>query len=160
LDGLAKRCAEYYKAGARFAKWRAVLKIGNGLPSALAIELNASGLAQYAAICQSQGLVPIVEPEILMDGEHTLDTCTRVTETVLASVFKKLHEHHVILEGALLKPNMVTPGYSNPTFKTATPDQIARATLTALQRTVPPALPGVTVCTPLLLLLFSLCLSS
>lgn len=144
LDGLAKRCADYYKAGARFAKWRAVLKIGNGLPSRLAIDLNAVGLAQYAAICQSQGLVPIVEPEILMDGEHSIEVCTRVTEEVLSTVFRKLQEHNVLLEGALLKPNMVTPGYSNPAFKTATPEEIGRATLTALSRTVPPALPGVT----------------
>jgi fructose-bisphosphate aldolase class I len=143
LDGLGKRCAEYYKAGARFAKWRAVIKIGNNLPSALAIQLAADHLASYAAICQANGLVPIVEPEVLMDGEHSLARCAEVTERTLAVVFKALHDHHILLEGALLKPNMVTPGHSSPEYKTTTPEQIARATVTVLQRTVPPALPGI-----------------
>jgi len=144
LDGLAKRCQDYYKAGARFAKWRAVIKIGNGCPSNLAIEENARHLARYASICQNNGLVPIVEPEVLMDGDHTLATCAEVTERVLATVFKALHDHHILLEGALLKPNMVTPGQQHPDYKTTTPEQIALATVTVLQRTVPPALPGIT----------------
>jgi len=144
LDGLEKRCADYYKAGARFAKWRAVIKIGPNFPSELAIRENAHHLARYAAICQENGLVPIVEPETLMDGDHTLQRCAEVTEHVLAVVFKALHDHHVFLEGALLKPNMVTAGHSNPEYKTTTPEQVAKATVTALARTVPPALPGVT----------------
>jgi fructose-bisphosphate aldolase class I len=144
LDGLAKRCADYYAAGARFAKWRAVIKIGNGCPSQLAIEENARHLARYASICQHNGLVPIVEPEVLMDGEHSLATCAEVTERTLAVVFKALNDHHILLEGALLKPNMVTPGQQNPEYKATTPEQIARATVTVLQRTVPPALPGIT----------------
>jgi len=144
LDGLGKRCADYYKAGARFAKWRAVIKIGNDLPSALAIQMNAEGLACYAAICQANGLVPIVEPEVLMDGEHSLARCAEVTERTLAVVFKALADHNVLLEGALLKPNMVTAGHSSAEYKTSTPQDIAKATVIALQRTVPPALPGVT----------------
>jgi len=144
LDGLAKRCADYYKAGARFAKWRAVIKIGQNLPSELAVQMNADHLARYAAVCQQNGLVPIVEPEVLMDGDHTLARCAEVTEHTLAVVFKALHDHHVLLEGALLKPNMVTPGQNHAEYKTTTPQQIAHATVTTLQRTVPAALPGIT----------------
>jgi len=143
LDGLAERCQKYYAQGARFAKWRAVIKIGEKEPTELAVQENAHGLARYAVICQENGLVPIVEPEILMDGTHTLERCQQVTEHVLAVVFKALHDNHVLLEGALLKPNMVTPGHSNPEYKTTSPEAIAKATVTALQRTVPPALPGV-----------------
>ncbi|KAJ3119476.1 Fructose-bisphosphate aldolase 3, chloroplastic, partial [Irineochytrium annulatum] len=106
LDGMAARCAKYYAAGARFAKWRSVLKIGNGQPSIQAIEENANVLARYAAICQSEGLVPIVEPEILMDGSHNLETAVRATEDVLAACYKALNLHRVYLEGTLLKPNM------------------------------------------------------
>jgi len=95
LDGLGKRCADYYKGGARFSKWRAALKIGDGMPSDLAIHQNAQNLARYAAISQANGLVPIVEPEILMDGEHTLERCQQVTEKVLSVVFRALYEHHV-----------------------------------------------------------------
>jgi fructose-bisphosphate aldolase class I len=144
LDGLAKRCADYYKAGARFAKWRAALKIGENLPSNISISQNAQNLARYASICQANGLVPIVEPEILMDGDHTLEKCQEVTEKVLSVVFRELHLHGVLLEGALLKPNMVTPGQQNPTYKTTSPHQIGIATVTALSRTVPSSLPGVT----------------
>jgi len=143
LDGLGKRCADYYKAGARFSKWRAALKIGEGMPSDLAIHQNAQNLARYAAISQANGLVPIVEPEILMDGDHTLERCQQVTEKVLSVVFRALYEHHVLLEGCLLKPNMVTAGQQNPSYKTTTPEQIAVATVTALSRNVPPALPGI-----------------
>jgi len=143
LDGLAERCQKYYAQGARFAKWRAALKIGVREPSELAIHENAHGLARYAIVCQENGLVPIVEPEILMDGTHSLAECQAVTEKVLAAVFKALNDHQVFLEGALLKPNMVTPGHENPVYKTTPPEQIAIATVTALQRTVPPALPGI-----------------
>lgn len=143
LDGLAARCADYYKHGARFAKWRAVIKISDTCPSELAVLETAHSLARYAAICQENGLVPIVEPETLMDGTHSLARCVEVTEHVLAVVFKALHDHRVFLEGILLKPNMVTPGHSSAEYKTTTPEQIAKATLTVLQRTVPPAVPGI-----------------
>jgi len=143
LDDLHKRCAEYYKAGARFAKWRAVLKITDTCPTELAIQENAWGLARYASICQDNGLVPIVEPEVLMDGTHSLKRCVEVTQRVLAVVFKALADNKVYLEGALLKPNMVTPGHSGEEYKTTTPLQVAEATVTVLQRTVPPALPGI-----------------
>lgn len=114
FDSLGARCQEYYKAGARFAKWRAVLKIGSTEPSELAIQQNAQGLARYAIICQENGLVPIVEPEVLTDGSHDIKKCAAVTETVLAAVYKALNDHHVLLEGTLLKPNMVTPGSDSP----------------------------------------------
>ncbi|XP_021740789.1 fructose-bisphosphate aldolase 5, cytosolic-like [Chenopodium quinoa] len=140
FDSLGARCQEYYKAGARFAKWRAVLKIGSTEPSELAIQQNAQGLARYAIICQENGLVPIVEPEILTDGSHDIKKCAAVTETVLAAVYKALNDHHVLLEGTLLKPNMVTPGSDSP--KVAT-EVIAEHTVTALRRTVPPAVPGI-----------------
>jgi len=143
LDGLGQRCADYYKAGARFAKWRAVISVGKSIPSETAIQENAHGLARYASICQENGLVPIVEPEVLMDGDHSLERDLQVTEHVLAVVFKKLHDFGVLLEGILLKPNMVTPGKESPEYKTASPNQIAAATLAALQRTVPPAVPGI-----------------
>ncbi|KAF5473793.1 hypothetical protein F2P56_005752 [Juglans regia] len=140
LDGLAQRCQKYYEAGARFAKWRAVLKIGATEASQLAINDNANGLARYAIICQENGLVPIVEPEILVDGPHDIEKCADVTERVLAAVYKALNDHHVLLEGTLLKPNMVTPGSEAP--KVA-PEVIAKYTVTALQRTMPPAVPAV-----------------
>ncbi|CAH8275267.1 unnamed protein product [Arabidopsis lyrata] len=140
LDSLGARCQEYYKAGARFAKWRAVLKIGATEPSELSIQENAKGLARYAIICQENGLVPIVEPEVLTDGSHDIKKCAAVTETVLAAVYKALNDHHVLLEGTLLKPNMVTPGSDSP--KVA-PEVIAEYTVTALRRTVPPAVPGI-----------------
>ncbi|CAK9178903.1 unnamed protein product [Ilex paraguariensis] len=140
LDGLAQRCQQYYSAGARFAKWRAVLKIGPNEPSQLAINENANGLARYACICQENGLVPIVEPEILVDGSHDIEKCADVTERVLAACYKALNDHHVLLEGTLLKPNMVTPGSDAP--KVA-PEVIAEYTVRALQRTMPPAVPAV-----------------
>nr|AXY94686.1 fructose-bisphosphate aldolase [Habrobracon hebetor] len=143
LDDLQQRCIQYKKDGCHFAKWRCVLKIkGQTQPSRLAILENANVLARYASICQSARIVPIVEPEILPDGDHTLQRCQEVTEEVLAAVYKALNDHHVYLEGTLLKPNMVTPGQNCPTR--ASPAEIAVATVTALQRTVPPAVPGIT----------------
>ncbi|KAG4964275.1 hypothetical protein JHK82_038497 [Glycine max] len=140
FDSLGARCQQYYKAGARFAKWRAVLKIGPTEPSELSIQQNAQGLARYAIICQENGLVPIVEPEILTDGAHDIAKCAAVTETVLAAVYKALNEQHVLLEGTLLKPNMVTPGSDSPKVP---PEVIAEYTVQALRRTVPAAVPGV-----------------
>lgn len=140
LDGLAQRCQQYYAAGARFAKWRAVLKIGAAEPSQLAINENANGLARYAIICQENGLVPIVEPEILVDGDHDIDRSADVTERVLAACYKALNDHHVLLEGTLLKPNMVTPGSDSAKVP---PEVVAEYTVRALQRTVPPAVPGI-----------------
>ncbi|XP_021954513.1 fructose-bisphosphate aldolase isoform X2 [Folsomia candida] len=142
LDGLSERCAQYKKDGCQFAKWRCVLKIGKNTPSYLAMLENANVLARYASICQMNGLVPIVEPEVLPDGDHDLDRAQKVTETVLAFVYKALNDHHVFLEGTLLKPNMVTAGQSCATK--FTPEDNARATVTALQRTMPAAVPGVT----------------
>lgn len=140
LDNLNARCAQYKKDGCDFAKWRCVLKIGKNTPSYQAILENANVLARYASICQANGIVPIVEPEILPDGDHDLDRSQKVTETVLAAVYKALSDHHVYLEGTLLKPNMVTPGQSCP--KRATAAEIGLATVTALRRTVPAAVPG------------------
>lgn len=142
LDDLDVRTAQYYKDGCRFAKWRCVLKITQHTPTELAIRENANVLARYASICQQNGLVPIVEPEILPDGDHDLARAQYVTEKVLAATYKALSEHHVYLEGTLLKPNMVTAGMSSPIKYT--PQQVAEATVTALQRTVPPAVPGIT----------------
>ncbi len=141
LDGLRERLAEYYRLGARFAKWRAVIDIGTGLPTRFAIEANAHALARYAALCQEQNIVPIVEPEVLMDGAHTLERCDEVTSTVLAEVFAQLNAHHVHLEGMILKPNMVIPGKKSPAR--ATPEQVAAATLRTLRRYVPAAVPGI-----------------
>lgn len=142
LDDLRQRCAQYKKDGCHFAKWRCVLKIKNNTPSYQAILENANVLARYASICQSERLVPIVEPEVLPDGDHDLDRAQKVTETVLAACYKALNDHHVFLEGTLLKPNMVTAGQS--CAKKYTSEQIAKATVEALQRTVPPAVVGVT----------------
>jgi len=142
LDDLAQRASKYKAAGCQFAKWRCVLKIGKNTPSPLSILENANVLARYATICQSNGLVPIVEPEILPDGDHDLERGQKVTEKVLAAVYKALSDHNVYLEGTLLKPNMVTAGQSCTTKYS--PQDIARATVTALQRNVPPAMPGVT----------------
>jgi fructose-bisphosphate aldolase class I len=142
LDDLDKRCAQYKKDGCQFAKWRSVLKIGKNTPSYQAMLENANVLARYASICQQNGLVPIVEPEVLCDGDHDLDRAQKVTETTLAFVYKALNDHHVFLEGTLLKPNMVTAGQSCPTK--FTPEQVAKATVEALQRTLPVAVPGVT----------------
>lgn len=141
LDNLAKRAAEFKKGGCDFAKWRCVLNIGKHTPSHVALAENANVLARYASICQQNGLVPIVEPEVLCDGEHDLERCQKVTEQTLAYTYKALADHHVYLEGTLLKPNMVTPGQSCP--KKATNEEIALATVTALRRGVPAAVPGI-----------------
>lgn len=142
LDDLAKRCAQYKKDGCHFAKWRCVLKINVNTPSYQAILENANVLARYASICQANRIVPIVEPEVLPDGTHDLDRAQKVTESVLAFVYKALSDHHVFLEGTLLKPNMVTAGQSHPVK--FSPEEVGRATVTALSRTVPPAVPGIT----------------
>ncbi|XP_035282266.1 fructose-bisphosphate aldolase B [Anguilla anguilla] len=141
LDGLSERCAQYKKDGCDFAKWRCVLKISASCPSALAIAENANVLARYASICQQNGLVPIVEPEILPDGDHDLQRCQYITEKVLAAVYKALSDHHIYLEGTLLKPNMVTAGHS--CLRKYTPQEVAMATVTALRRTVPASVPGI-----------------
>jgi fructose-bisphosphate aldolase class I len=141
LDDLGARCAEYYKGGARFAKWRCVLNISSHTPSNVGLAENANVLARYASICQMNGLVPIVEPEVLCDGDHDLERCQKVTEQTLAYVYKALADHHVFLEGTLLKPNMVTPGQA--CSKKYTAEQIGQATVTALRRGVPAAVPGI-----------------
>ena len=141
LDGLRDRLAEYSQMGARFAKWRAVITIADGIPSRGCIEANAQALARYAALCQEAGLVPIVEPEVLMDGEHTLKRCSEVTEEVLRTVFKELYTQKVTLEGMILKPNMVLPGLACPTQETV--DEVADATVRCLLRAVPAAVPGI-----------------
>ena len=143
IDGLADRCRKYYAQGARFSKWRSVLHIkDSGCPTKLAIDANAYVLARMASISQECGLVPIVEPEILMDGEHSIERSAEVTQKVLAATFKALSDHHVMLEGCLLKPNMVRSGTT--CIQQAGPADIARCTVRVLQNTVPPALPGVT----------------
>jgi fructose-bisphosphate aldolase class I len=141
LDGLRERLGEYAELGARFGKWRAVLTIADGLPSRGCIEANAHALARYAALCQEAGLVPIVEPEVLMDGEHTLERCREVTEDVLRAVFQKLCLQRVILEGVLLKPNMVVPGLACARQEEV--DEVADVTVRCLLRTVPAAVPGI-----------------
>jgi fructose-bisphosphate aldolase class I len=141
LDGLRDRLADYVQLGARFAKWRAVVAIGEGIPSRACIEANAHALARYAALCQEAGLVPIVEPEVLMDGEHTLAQCFAVTEQVLHTVFEQLYRQEVVLEGMLLKPNMVLPGSTCPTQEAV--EAVADATVKCLARTVPAAVPGI-----------------
>jgi fructose-bisphosphate aldolase class I len=141
LDGLRERLVEYYKLGARFAKWRAVIDIGDGIPTSFAIQANAHALARYAALCQENDIVPIVEPEVLMDGAHTIERCEEVTHTVLQTVFDQLFEHRILLEGMVLKPNMVISGKKAP--KRAGPEQVAEATLRVLKRHVPPAVPGI-----------------
>jgi len=141
LDGLCDRLAEYAQMGARFAKWRAVIAVGDGIPSRGCIEANAQALARYAALCQEAGLVPVVEPEVLMDGEHTLERCGEVTEEVLRTVFSELHTQRVVLEGMILKPNMVLPGLTCP--KQAAVNEVADATVRCLLRAVPAAVPGI-----------------
>jgi fructose-bisphosphate aldolase class I len=141
LDGLRGRLAEYFQMGARFAKWRAVISISDRLPSRSCVDANAQALARYAALCQEAGMVPIVEPEVLMAGEHSMDRCDQVTEEVLRSVFHQLSEQHVILEGMILKPNMVISGTPGDAGDTA--DVVADATISCLRRVVPAAVPGV-----------------
>jgi fructose-bisphosphate aldolase class I len=141
LDGLRDRLAEYFQMGARFAKWRAVIAIGDGIPSRGCIEANAHALARYAALCQEAGLVPIVEPEVLMDGAHTLQRCFDVTEEVLQGVFVQFHKQGVMLEGMILKPNMVVPGLA--CIKQDTVEEVADATVKCFFRTVPAAVPAI-----------------
>jgi fructose-bisphosphate aldolase class I len=141
LDGLRERLAEYYKLGARFAKWRAVIDIGAGIPTQYAISANAEGLARYAALCQEAQIVPIVEPEVLMDGAHSLERCEEVTNAVLDSVFSHLFAARVMLEGMILKPNMVIPG--KKCADQSSPEKVAEATLRTLKRQVPTAVPGI-----------------
>ena len=141
LDGLRERLAEYFQMGARFAKWRAVIAIGENIPSRSCLETNAHALARYAALCQEAGLVPIVEPEVLMDGAHTLEQCHKVTEETLRNVFIQLNCQRVLLEGMILKPNMVLPGLDCPTQESV--DEVADATVNTLLRTVPAAVPGI-----------------
>jgi fructose-bisphosphate aldolase class I len=141
LDGLRDRLKEYSQMGLRFAKWRAVIAIGKDIPSQACIEANAHALARYAALCQEAGLVPIVEPEVLMDGDHTLQRCFDVTEQVLKTVFNQLYLQGVLLEGMILKPNMVLPGLACPVQESV--DEVADATVKCLLRTVPAAVPGI-----------------
>jgi fructose-bisphosphate aldolase class I len=166
LDGLRERLREYFHVGARFAKWRAVIAIGDGIPSRACIESNAQTLARYAALCQEAGLVPVVEPEVLMDGNHTLERCCEITEEVLRTVFKQLYIQGVMLEGMILKPNMVLPGLTCPPQKEVSEvsageqnyqvrlidrqqedvsevDKVADATINCLLRSVPAAVPGI-----------------
>ena len=141
LDGLRERFSEYHKLGAKFAKWRAVIDIGSGIPSLYAIDANAEALARYATLCQEAGIVPIVEPEVLMDGDHTLARCEEVTNLVLDRVFSHLFAARVFLEGMVLKPNMVVPGKKSS--QKASPEQVAEATVRTLKRQVPSAVPGI-----------------
>jgi fructose-bisphosphate aldolase class I len=166
LDGLRDRLKEYFQMGARFAKWRAVIVIGDGIPSRGCIEANAHALARYAALCQEAGLVPVVEPEVLMDGTHTLEQCCEVTEEVLRTVFNQLYTQRVTLEGMILKPNMVLPGLTCPPQEEVKEvaigeqqyqvrltdrqedevedvDEVADATVRCLLRAVPAAVPGI-----------------
>ncbi len=141
LDGLRERLAEYAQMGARFAKWRATIAVGEGLPSRACMESNAHGLARYAALCQEVGLVPIVEPEVLMDNAYTIEHCNQITAEVLQVLFNQLYTQGVILEGMLLKPNMVLSGLSCP--NQATVSEVADATVKSLLQIVPAAVPGV-----------------
>lgn len=141
LDGLAKRCAEYVKLGAKFAKWRAVITIGAGIPSSACIIANAHALARYGAICQAEGLVPIIEPEVLMDGDHTIERCEIATEATLREVFAALAAQRVAPEQMVLKPSMVISGKS--CARQAGVDEVAERTLRLLKRCVPAAVPGI-----------------
>ena len=141
LDGLRDRLAEYYKLGARFAKWRAVINIGDDIPSGTCIDANTHALARYAALCQEQGLVPMVEPEVIMDGSHDIDECYQVTEVTLRSLFNSLVEHNVVLEGTILKASMVVPGTTSG--EKVSVEEVAAATLQCLKSTVPAILPGI-----------------
>jgi fructose-bisphosphate aldolase, class I len=141
LDGLRERLAEYRELGARFAKWRAVIKIGKDIPSEYCIWTNAHALARYATLCQESGLVPIVEPEVLMDGDHTIERSFHVTSHTLHAVFTELRDQRVHPEGILLKPNMVLPGYESS--EQVSDEEIARQTVRCFRRHVPAAVPGV-----------------
>ena len=141
LDGLRDRLVEYRELGARFAKWRAVIGIADGIPTQLAVDANAHALARYAALCQEEEVVPIIEPEVLMNGAHSLERCEQVSEGVLQCVFDQLHRHRIHLEGIVLKPNMVISG--EKAANRSGPDAVAEATLRVLKRHVPPAVPGI-----------------
>ena len=141
LDGLRDRLKEYYALGARFAKWRAVINIGDDIPSGTCIEANAHALARYAALCQEAGLVPMVEPEVLMDGDHDIETCYEVTEVVLRSLFDALYNQSVMLEGTILKASMVIPGKGCD--EQASVEEVAESTLMCLKSAVPAILPGI-----------------
>ena len=141
LDGLRDRLKEYYGLGARFAKWRAVINIGEDIPSGTCIEANSHALARYAALCQEQGLVPMVEPEVLMDGNHDIGTCYEVTEVVLRSLFDALYQQNVMLEGTILKASMVVPGKDSG--EQASVEDVAESTLMCLKTAVPAILPGI-----------------
>ncbi|CAF3084272.1 unnamed protein product [Rotaria sp. Silwood2] len=141
LDNLDERCRGYKKLGAQFAKWRALFKIGQNCPSQLAIDDNASKLARYASICQQHGLVPIIESEVSLEDDHDLEECQRITEKILATIYKSLNDYHIYLEGTLLKLNIVSPGKN--CSKIYSTEQIAKATVITLRRTVPTAVPGI-----------------
>jgi len=141
LDGLRERLKEYVSLGAKFAKWRAVITIGEDTPSAACIDANCHALARYAALCQEAGIVPMVEPEVLMDGEHDIETCYDVTEATLRSLFSALYEHNVVLEGTILKASMVLPG--KDCDEQADSEEVAEATLMCLRAAVPAAIPGI-----------------
>lgn len=141
LDGLRERLTDYSGLGACFAKWRAVIDIGEGIPTWTAVKANAHALARYAVLCQEQNVVPIVEPEVLMDGTHDIDRCATVTEFVLKTVFQELYEQRVVLEGMVLKPNMVIAGKKSP--QQASVDEVAEKSLRVLKRCVPSAVPGI-----------------
>ena len=141
LDGLRDRLAEYFRLGARFAKWRAVIAIDDHIPSRSCIEANAQALARYAALCQEAGLVPVVEPEVLMDGNHTLERCFEVTEEVLREVFRQLYTQRVMLEGIILKPSMVLSGSACP--KQESLEDVAEETVNCLLQSVPAAVPAI-----------------
>ena len=144
LDGLRERLAEYYKLGARFAKWRAVITIADGMPTWNCVKANSHALARYAALCQEAGIVPIVEPEVLMDGEHSghdINECYRVTEWTLRSVFRELYDARVSLEGMILKPNMIIAGQKSA--KQASAQEVAEKTVKCLKATVPSSVPGI-----------------
>jgi len=142
LDGLRERLVEYRELGAKFAKWRAVIDIAAGIPSQYCLDVNAHALARYAALCQDEGIVPIVEPEVLMDGDHSLERCFEVTTATLHTVFAQLVAQRVALDGMLLKPNMVLPGKKNAAYP-ASPQQVAEATVRCFRDTVPAAVPGI-----------------
>jgi fructose-bisphosphate aldolase class I len=141
LDGLRERLVEYRGLGAKFAKWRAVIDIGAGIPSYTCIKANAHALARYAALCQDEGIVPIVEPEVLMDGDHDAERCYSVTEWVLKAVYEELYYQRVALEGTVLKPNMIVPGKKS--LKRASVEQVAEMTVRVLRACVPAAVPGI-----------------
>lgn len=141
MDGLPERLTKYYERGARFAKWRAVIDIADGLPTWGAVKANAHLLARYAALCQAHRIVPIVEPEVLMDGAHDIDRCDQVTRWVLQTVFQELYEQRVALEGMVLKPNMIVPGKKS--LRQASVDEVAARTIAALKAAVPSSVPGI-----------------